>query len=115
MTKKTLQKITPCCPRIQFQILSCPPLTLESYELVLDCTKAEIAYCITHYTSATMYENRDAIYRYETLHNDSLQTSYVTRGKKKQHNQTKKNNDKEIVNNHCKDNKNHPQSPPSKG
>lgn len=55
--------------------------------------KEEIAYYITHYTSVAMYENRDAIYRYEKLHNDSLQTYYVTRGKKKQ-----QTNDKKVVN-----------------
>lgn len=42
-----------------------------------------------------MYENRDAIYRYETLHSDSLQTYYASREKK---NPTT-NNDKQVVNN----------------
>jgi len=41
-----------------------------------------------------MCENRDAFYRCETLHNDSLQTHYVTRGKKPNN-----SNDKEAVNN----------------
>lgn len=38
-----------------------------------------------------MYENRGAIYRYEALHNDSLQTYYVTTGKSE--------DDKKVVNN----------------
>lgn len=34
-----IYKTKQSCPRFQFQIPSCPPLTLDLYELVADCTE----------------------------------------------------------------------------